>query len=195
MTHLLGIDLGTSSVKVVIIDENANLLGLGNCEYPIATPQPGWAEQTPEDWWDATVQAVRQALAQAGNTNISGIGLSGQMHGTVLITPDLQPINPAIIWADQRSAAQVDEIIKLMGADRMAQIAGTAPAAGFMGPTLRWLQQHDPARLERARYCILTKDYVRLRLTGEIATDASDASATAYSIFASDSGGQRSLVS
>lgn len=179
MARLLGIDLGTSSVKAVVIDEAARLLGMGSGEYPINTPQPGWAEQDTESWWRASVQAVRQALEQAGPGAISAIGFSGQMHGSVLIDAHLQPVSPAIIWADQRSAPQVEQIMTRIGAEQMAHFAGTAPAAGFMAPTLCWLQQHDPAQLDRARYILLPKDYVRLRLTGEVGTDTSDASATA----------------
>lgn len=179
LTHLLAIDLGTSSVKVVVIDPGGRLLGVGNQEYPLLTVQPGWAEQAPDGWWRATVRAVQQAVGQAGPGQIAAIGLSGQMHGTVLVDAALQPIGPAIIWADQRSTAEVEEFELRVGRQRLAEIAGTAPAAGFMGPTLLWLQHHDPARLEQARAALLPKDYLRLRLTGRVATEASDASATA----------------
>jgi len=174
---LLGIDLGTSSVKAVVIDERTQLLGIGSQEYPIHVPQPGYAEQDPEDWWKASVTAVQQALAQADRPDISAIGLSGQMHGGVLLDASQQPLGPAIIWADQRSAAEVGEIMDILGADQLARIAGTAPAAGFIAPTLRWMQKHDPALLDRARAFLLPKDYVRYHLTGAVATEASDASA------------------
>ncbi len=179
MTRLLGIDLGTSSVKAVIIDEKARLLAVGSREYPIDVPQPGYAEQDPQAWWKASVQAIRQAVEQAGSAEIDAIGLSGQMHGTILMDDANKPIGPAIIWADQRSAAEVDEIVSLVGTDQLARIAGTAPATGFMGPTLRWIQKHNPARLDRTRACLLPKDYLRFRLTGDIATEATDACATA----------------
>src|SRR5258708_2796271 len=175
---LLGIDLGTSSVKAVIIDERTQLLGIGSQEYPIHVPQPGYAEQDPEDWWRASVKAVRQALAQAGHIEINAIGLSGQMHGGVLLDARQQPLGPAIIWADQRGAAEVGEIIDILGTDQLARIAGTAPAAGFIAPTLRCMQQHDPPLLEQARAFLLPKDYVLYHLTGVVATEASDASAT-----------------
>jgi xylulokinase len=179
MTRLMGIDLGTSSVKVVISDERARLLGSGMHEYPIHTPQPGWAEQDPEDWWHAVIIATRQALAEAGADSIAAISFSGQMHGGVLLDSDQQPLAPAIIWPDQRSAPQVETILATLGAETLAYTAGTAPAAGFMASTLCWLKQHDPARLEKARAMLLPKDYIRLRLAGEVATDASDASGTA----------------
>ncbi len=182
MARLLGIDLGTSSVKAVIADERAHVLGVGSQEYRIEVPQPGWAEQEPEAWWQATITAVRQALAEAGSPTtdvIDAIGFSGQMHGTILLDAERQPVGRAIIWADQRSAVEVGEIMSLVGTDQLARIAGTAPAAGFMGPTVRWLQKHDPARLEQARSVVLPKDYVRLRLTGEVGTEATDGSSTA----------------
>ncbi len=177
--QLLAIDLGTSSVKVVVVDLLGRLLGVGAQEYPLQSVRPGWAEQAPEAWWQATVRALHQAVDQAGPVQIAAIGLSGQMHGTVLVDAALQPIGPAIIWADQRSTAEVEEFVLRVGRQRLAEIAGTAPATGFMGPTLLWLQRHDPARLDRARAALLPKDYLRLRLTGHVATEASDASATA----------------
>ena len=178
MTHFLGIDLGTSSVKVVITNEQGQVLGLATHPYPINIPQVKWAEQQPQDWWQATIFAVRHALSQYGNTSIDGIGLSGQMHGTVLISHDKLPIGQAIIWADQRSIDEAREIASVVGSVQILSIAGTLPASGFMASTLRWIQKYDPARLEKSRYCLLPKDYVRLCLTGEIATDVTDASAT-----------------
>src|SRR5262249_49083952 len=142
-------------------------------------PQPGYAEQDPETWWKASVWAVRQALEQAGTAEIDAIGLSGQMHGTILIDEASKPLGPAIIWADKRSAAEVEEITSLVGTNQLARIAGTTPAAGFMGPTLCWIQKHNPALLDRTRACLLPKDYLRFRLTGDIATEATDACATA----------------
>lgn len=181
MTRLIGIDLGTSSVKVVVIDENGRLLGVGTREYPIHTPQPSFAEQEPEDWWRASTAALREAITLSGSAPdaIRGIGLCGQMHGPALVDSGGAPVGPAIIWPDQRSVIEVQEIFDLVGAETLARVAGTAPATGFLAPTLRWLRKHDPGRLDRAAACLLPKDYVRLRLTGEIATEASDASATA----------------
>ncbi len=178
MANLLGIDLGTSSVKAVVIDEVANVLGLGQHEYPIQSPQAGWAEQNPQIWWDAVVIAVRQAVSRAG-VPINAIGLSGQMHGTVLVDAAAQSVGSAIIWADQRSTAEVDEIVNRIGRERIARITGTAPATGFMASTLLWLLHHDPSRLDRAAACLLPKDYLCLCLTGNVAAEVSDASATA----------------
>ncbi|MER2598501.1 MAG: xylulokinase [Caldilineales bacterium] len=179
MSHLLALDLGTSSVKAVVINQDAHCLAAAAQEYPLLAAQPGWAEQEPEQWWQAAVQAAGTALAQAGHPAIAAIGLSGQMHGTVLVDAAGRALGRAITWADQRSAAQSAQFNERIGAARLAAIAGTAPAAGFLGPTLLWLQHHDPARLAAAHTCLLPKDYLRLRLTGEPATEATDASATA----------------
>jgi xylulokinase len=178
MSALLGIDLGTSSVKVVVYSTTGKILGLGSAEYPILTPQPGWAEQDPEHWWTATVQAVRSAQAAAGQPEILAIGFSGQMHGPALLDKQDRLLGNAIIWADQRSGPLLDEIESLIGKKRLAEVCGTAPAAGFLIATLRWLQRYDPERLEKIGAILLPKDYVRFRITGEVATDASDAAAT-----------------
>ncbi|HEY0792757.1 MAG TPA: xylulokinase [Chthoniobacterales bacterium] len=178
MSYLLGIDLGTSSVKVVVVTTAGKVVGLGNAEYPIQTPAPGAAEQDPDTWWDATVSAVRTALAAARPEEIIGIGFSGQMHGTVLLDGGHKPLRPAIIWADQRSAEVLDAIEQKVGHAALTTTCGTAPAAGFQVATLVWLQRHEPAVLARTDVVILPKDYVRLRMTGEICTDESDASAT-----------------
>jgi xylulokinase len=176
MSSLLGIDLGTSSVKVVVFALDGSISGIGNAEYPILIPSPGYAEQDPEDWWRATVMAVRQAMDQAGHPQIASIGFSGQMHGFVPLGADSKPVNPAIIWADQRSSDLIPEIESIMGSD--LKKCGTAPAAGFMISTLFWLQKRRPALLDRFRTLLIPKDYIRLKITGELGTDASDASAT-----------------
>jgi len=176
MSCLLGIDLGTSSVKVVVVASGARLLGVGNAEYPIYTPSIGFAEQEPADWWEASVRAAHETLEKAGRPEISAIGFSGQMHGFVLIGADKTPIHPAIIWADQRSADLLPELQEVLGADMIR--SGTAPAAGFLVSTLYWIQRYQPALLERASTLLMPKDYVRFMLTGELGSDPSDASAT-----------------
>ena len=164
MKALLGIDLGTSSVKVVVSSMKGAIEGLGTAEYPILTPQPGYAEQDATDWWKATVTAVHQALHQAAATEILAIGLSGQMHGFVPMGADGKPQHPAIIWADQRSAALLPEIQERIGTELLATTCGTAPAAGFLISTLFWLQKYEPASLDRIATLLMPKDYVRFRL-------------------------------
>jgi xylulokinase len=178
MKALLGIDLGTSSVKVVVSSMMGAVEGVGNAEYPILTPQPGYAEQDATDWWNATVTAVRQALHQAPEAEILAIGFSGQMHGFVPMDADRQPERPAIIWADQRSAELLPEIQERIGTELLATTCGTAPAAGFMISTLTWLQKYEPTSLDRIATLLMPKDYVRFRLTNELGTDQSDAAAT-----------------
>ncbi|MBV8174650.1 MAG: xylulokinase, partial [Verrucomicrobia bacterium] len=176
MRSLLGIDLGTSSVKVVIFALDGSIGGIGSAEYQIFTPAVGYAEQDPADWWRATVSAVHQAMDKAGRPEISGIGFSGQMHGFVLIGPNKTPLYPAIIWADQRSADLLQEIRALAGSD--LEKCGTAPAAGFLISSLFWLRKHQPHLLDRTLTFLIPKDYVRFKITGELETDESDASAT-----------------
>jgi xylulokinase len=178
MSSLLGIDLGTSSVKVVVSTLEGGIEGIGTAEYPILTPQPDYAEQEPADWWRATVSAVRQAVREAGNPQVLGVGFSGQMHGFVAMGKDQRPLRPAIIWADQRSATLLSEIRERVGTELLATTCGTAPAAGFLISSLLWLQKHEPKVLDRTLALLMPKDYLRFKLTGEIGTDASDAAAS-----------------
>lgn len=177
--HLLGIDLGTSSVKAVILDTEGHVLARAGAEYPIHTPQPGYAEQNPLDWWQATVDAVRAVLMQVSYANIQAIGLCGQMHGVTLVDAAGNVVRPSIIWADQRTVQEVSAMQERIGIPVLSRVAGTLPAVGFMAPTLLWLAQYEPDSLARTHAVLLPKDYLQLCLTGKIATDASDASATA----------------
>jgi len=182
MTLLLGLDLGTSSAKAALYDPALQqVIAQAGAEYPIVRPQPGYAEQCPADWWAAVVTVTRRVLAVVGSRaaqRVIGIGLTGQMHGTVLLDGKRAPIGPAIIWPDQRAAAYIDPLLESIGTRQYVEVAGTRPAAGFMVVTLLWLAEHDPARLRKTRTVLLPKDYLRLRLTGDVGTDFSDAAAT-----------------
>jgi xylulokinase len=178
MANLMGIDLGTSSVKAVLTDIHGQILAVHTCEYCILTPRSGYAEQQPEDWWNATCRAVRAVCAATATHDIAAIGFSGQMHGTVLIDTRHHPIGNAIIWADQRSVDEVALIVETIGQQTLVNTTGTLPATGFMAATLVWLLRHDPSRLDSAISVLLPKDYLRLKLTGTIGTDTSDASST-----------------
>lgn len=179
MPLLLGIDIGTSSAKAVLFDpETGQTVAIAGQEYPLHKPAPDRAEQNPEDWWQATITIVRQATEQAGRSDVAAISFSGQMHGTILLDRAGVPLHPAIIWADQRSAAACAKLTATLGSERYAAIAGTLPAVGFQGPTLVWLAEYEPALLAHTHQVILPKDYVRLRMTGEIATEVSDAAST-----------------
>jgi len=180
MPYLLGIDIGTSRAKAVLVDPDGALLGVAAADYPIDQPHPGWAEQDPEAWWRAAVQAVRGALAQAGvaGSEVAAIGLAGQMHGAVLLDSAGAPTRPAIIWPDQRSAAQVEEATRAVGLARLGRMTANRLAVGFAAASLLWLLSYEPDALAAADKLILPKDYVRLKLTGRVATDVSDASGT-----------------
>jgi len=180
MGYLLGIDIGTSRAKAVLVDPDGALLGVGAADYPIDQPHAGWAEQDPEAWWRAAVQAVRGAMAQAGaeGPEVAGIGLAGQMHGAVLLDARGTPTRPAIIWPDQRSSAQVREAIRAVGLGRLGRLTGNRLAAGFAAASLLWLLSYEPEPLAAADKLVLPKDYVRLKLTGRVATEVSDASGT-----------------
>ena len=180
MAYLLGIDIGTSSAKAALIDLEGHIVGVGAQDYPILQPQPNWAEQDPEAWWQAASGATLKALAEAGvpREAVAGIGLSGQMHGTVLLDPNGLPTRPAIIWPDQRSQAEVERVLQTTGLLRLGRLTGNRLAVGFTAASLLWLLSHEPDPLAAADKVVLPKDYVRLRLTRQVATDVSDASAT-----------------
>ena len=180
MRTLLGIDIGTSSTKAVLIDLSGKLLARSQSEYPIDSPKPGWAEQHPETWWTAVKETVRAVLSQSGANplGIAGIGLSGQMHGTVLLDKNKRLLRPAVIWADRRSRKQCDAVQELLGKERLRDLAGNSLSPGFMAATLLWLKENEPEVFSQIATVFLPKDYVRFKLTGEYATEVSDASGT-----------------
>lgn len=171
----LGIDLGTSGVKVVLIDQAHQILGTGHARLTVQNPQPGWSEQQPQDWIDAT----RAALADLGQPldRVAGIGLSGQMHGAVCLDASDQVLRPAILWNDGRAS---DEAAVLDADPQFRSVTGNIVFAGFTAPKLVWMQQHEPDLFDRVRRVLLPKDYLRLWLTGEAISDMSDASGTAW---------------
>jgi xylulokinase len=174
----VGIDLGTSGAKVAAVDEGGRLVATASAPYPLDTPHPGWAEQTPGRWWDATVDAIRRLTAEIEASAVEAIGLSGQMHTLVLLDDAGRPTRPAIGWADTRSEAQVRRFREVVPRETRVGVLGNPAATGFTAPSLMWVKEHDaPAYRAATRLC-LAKDDVRLRLTGTWATDPSDASAT-----------------
>ncbi|MBE1161924.1 xylulokinase [Dyella acidiphila] len=178
----LGIDLGTSAVKAVLIDESGAVRAMAAHPLPISNPQPRWSEQQPDDWWQATQSSVEQLLEAAQAQGISprqiaGIGLSGQMHGATVLDRDHRVLRPAILWNDGRSDAQCRE---MEGWPAFRQITGNLAMPGFTAPKLLWLREHEPRVFERIAKVLLPKDYLRWRLTGEFATDVSDAAGTLW---------------
>jgi xylulokinase len=180
---LLGIDLGTSSAKVVLATPAGAIVGSAAREYPIARPRPGYAEQDPDGWWQAIVACTRTAVAEVRTEGpvaerIAAISLAGQMHGTVLLAADQRHLGPAIIWPDQRSRQEIEGLTQELGPDQVIRLTGGPLATGFLAATVRWIATHEPERLARARHILTPKDAIRLRLTGEVAIDPSDASGT-----------------
>jgi xylulokinase len=177
MTALLGLDVGTSGARCVAIDETGRLLAEAASEYPLHSPRPGWSEQDPEDWWEASRTVLGRVALKVGQ-DVAGIGLTGQMHGAVFLDGADAIIRPALLWNDQRTQEQCDEITRLVGRDELIRIAGNPALTGFQAPKLLWLREEEPRTYARMRRLLLPKDYIRLRLTGQAATDVSDASGT-----------------
>jgi xylulokinase len=173
VTSLVGLDVGTTGVKALALSADGVVTGRAEEEYPLSTPRPGWAEQDPDDW----VRAAEVALSQLGGEERS-VGLSGQMHGLVVLDSEQRVLRPAILWNDQRTAAECAEIEERIGLGRLIELTGNRALPGFTAPKLLWLRRHEPEVYARIEHVLLPKDYVRLRLTGERATDAADASGT-----------------
>jgi xylulokinase len=176
VTALVGIDVGTTATKGVAIAPDGTVLHVAETAYPLAIPRPGWAEQDPEDWWSASRAVLAELHATVGEP--AAIGLTGQMHGLVCLDAHGRVLRPAILWNDQRTRAECAEIEELIGLDRLIALTGNRALAGFTAPKLLWLRRHEPGTYARVRQVLLPKDYVRLRLTGQHATDAADASGT-----------------
>jgi len=175
---LVGLDVGTSGVKALALSRNGAVLARAERDYPLSTPRPGWAEQDPEDWWRASEAALADLGVGAATAEATTIGLSGQMHGLVALDESERVLRPAILWNDQRTAAECAEIEERVGLERLIGLTGNRALTGFTAPKLLWLRRHEPETYARIRHVLLPKDYVRLRLTGERAIDAADASGT-----------------
>jgi xylulokinase len=177
---VLGIDLGTSQVKALLSTRSGEVLGQGIAGYSVRAPRTGWAEIAPEEWWRAATTAVNAAVDQAGcdsrGREIVGLAIVGQMHGAVLTDASGAALRPAILWLDRRSSAEVEDYLRLPEPLRSA--LANPPSPGMAGPTLLWLSRHEPETYRRARWLLQPKDWLRLRLTGEAATDHTDASGT-----------------
>ena len=176
----LGIDLGTTGVRALLIDRAGRVLGAATAEHPLHSPHPGWSEQDPEDWWRSTCTAVAGALAQAGvaASEVEAISTSGQMHGATLLDASGAVVRPCILWNDQRSVAQCAEITRRVGAERLQELTGNVALAGFTAPKLLWVREHEPENWARTARVLLPRDYLNLRLSGAIASEPSDAAGT-----------------
>lgn len=180
MAYLLGIDVGTSGTKALLIDESGKVVARAVSDYPLYTPKPLWAEQEPVDWWRATCESIREVLNKAGATGeeVKGVGLSGQMHGSVFLDENNQVIRPAILWCDQRTATECAWITETVGRERIVDLTSNPVLTGFQAGKIIWLRNNEPEAYARVRKVLLPKDYIRYLLTGEYATEVSDASGT-----------------
>ncbi|MCS6939006.1 MAG: xylulokinase [Roseiflexus sp.] len=178
--YLLGLDIGTTSARALLCDDNGRVLAVATSEYPLSTPQPLWSEQNPEDWWRGACEALRTVVTQASVApeQIAGLGLTGQMHGSVFLDEHDRVIRPALLWNDQRTAEECAEITQRVGAERLIAIAGNPALTGFQAPKILWLRNHEPERYAQVAQVLLPKDYIRRKLTGVSATDAADAAGT-----------------
>lgn len=178
MDYLIGIDCGTSATKTILIDEQGKILAHAFRRYPLFEPDNGWAEQDAQDWKNAALETIKEVVEKAcvPRENVKGIGIAGQMHGLVMLDADGNVLRRPILWCDQRSHSQVDEMLALMPSEKWMDITANPPIAAWTAAKYLWIRQHEPKLLQRCRHILLPKDYIRYVLTGEYATDVSDAS-------------------
>lgn len=183
MSYYLGIDIGTSGTKTLLVDAGGVVIAEASANYPMSQPRPGWTEQDPEDWWKATVKTVKAVVKKSGvkPAEVRGIGLSGQMHGSVFLDKQNEVIRPALLWNDQRTAAQCDEIESAVGGrKKLIKLVANPALTGFQAPKVLWLRENERKNFDRLHRVLLPKDDVRRRLTGEHVTEVSDASGTLF---------------
>jgi len=176
--YFIGIDVGTSGTKTILTDSKGNIIATATFEYPLYQPQIGWAEQNPEDWWDASVKGIKAVLekSKVNPEEVKAVGLTGQMHGLVMLDKNYNVIRPSIIWCDQRTAKECDEITEKVGKERLIEITANPALTGFTASKILWVRNNEPQNYEKVYKILLPKDYIRFKLTGEFATDVSDAS-------------------
>lgn len=180
MRFLLGLDVGTTSTRTVIIDENSKLIASSISNYKLITPKPGWAEQIPDDWWIASIKTIKDVIKKSNVSpeNIACIGLSGQMHGSVFLDSSGNVIRPAILWCDQRTFKQCETIYKIFGYDGFIKLSYNRALPGFTAPKILWLKENEPENYKKVSKILLPKDYIRYKLSNTYATEVSDASGT-----------------
>ncbi|MFA9477041.1 xylulokinase [Phycisphaerales bacterium AB-hyl4] len=181
MAYLLGIDIGTSGTKTLVCDHDGNVIATAMAEHDISSPRPGWSEQDPSQWWQATCDATLAVIDKAGidGQSVTAVGLSGQMHGSVFVADDETPLRPALLWNDQRTGEQCAEIERKAGGRKaLIEMVGNPALTGFTAPKILWVRQHEPEVYEKTKHILLPKDYIRYCMTGEYATEVGDASGT-----------------
>lgn len=180
MSFVIGIDTSTTATKAILVDEEGSVGGVASVSYDYDVPRPMWTEQDPHLWWEGAVTAVRRVLRDngVGASDVAAIGLTGQMHGSVLLDDDGEVVRPAILWNDQRTGPECDEIRRRVGPERLIEVTGNDALTGFTAPKLLWVQRNEPDNWARTRHVLLPKDYVRYRLTDHYAVDVADGSGT-----------------
>jgi xylulokinase len=180
MTYFLGIDTSTTSSKALLIDEKGEVIAVASNPHTLQTPKPLWSEQDPREWWEAVAASIKSVLEKAGisGERVAAIGLTGQMHGLVLLDDSDNVLRPAILWNDQRTQSQCDEIHRIIGKEKFIRITGNVALTGFTAPKILWVKENEPDVYAKAKHVLLPKDYVRLKLTGAYAMDKADGAGT-----------------
>ena len=177
MKYVIGIDLGTSATKTILVNEQGETVASAEHSYPMYQPHNGWAEQDPHDWRNAVLDTLKAVVEKTGvkSEDVKGIGLSGQMHGSVLLDENGETIGNTILWCDQRSSAQVDEMLEALPMEKWLEISANPPLAAWTAAKILWIRENEPEKFKKCRHILLPKDYIRYVLTGVFATDVSDA--------------------
>ncbi len=180
MAFLIGLDISTTGAKAILLDTAGKVVQTATSVYPLSTPKPLWSEQNPHDWWQGAKDSLQSVLQTSGADpkDVIGIGLTGQMHGLVLLDKANRVLRPAILWNDQRTAAQCEQMVNILGPDTLIQITGNPALTGFTTSKILWVREHEPEIFKQVAHILLPKDYVRFRLTGQYAIDCADASGT-----------------
>ncbi len=180
MAYFLGIDTSTTSSKALLIDERGEVIAVASSPHTLQTPKPLWSEQDPREWWAAVAASIRSVLAQGriGGDKVEAVGLTGQMHGLVLLDEAGEVLRPAILWNDQRTQQQCDEIHARIGREKFIQVTGNVALTGFTAPKILWVRENEPEVFSKGRHVLLPKDYIRYKLTGEYAMDKADGAGT-----------------
>ena len=180
MNYLVGMDIGTSSTRAIIIDENGKLIASATSDYPWITPKPGWVEQNPDDWWKASVNVLEKVIetSKVSPKDIASIGPSGQMHGSIFIDMEGKVIRPALLWCDQRTQTQCARIYDIFSYEGFIKLSYNKAMTGFTAPKILWLQENEPENYKKVYKILLPKDYIRFKLSGTYATEVSDVSGT-----------------
>ena len=178
MKYVIGVDLGTSATKTILVDQNGKIVAEASVKYPMYQPENGWAEQDPSDWSEAAISTIKSVVekGQVNGKDVRGIGISGQMHGLVMLNEENQVIRRSIIWCDQRTGAEVEDMLKIMPKEEWIRVTANPPLTGWTAAKILWVRKNEPENYNRCRHILLPKDYIRYILTGVFATEVSDAS-------------------